>query len=176
MIKVLLAEDTTSVSYVISNILETLANFQVVTVSNGEQAVKAVLQDDDNEIDIVLMDIRMPVVDGIEAIGLLKELRPALPIIAVTAYGDKKTREAARAAGVDDFFVKATTREKYNRLAIKIKRLATPSRVDETQKNTLMALTRRLNKLKERQAQLGLETPVSVLTEIEDLERQIEEL
>lgn len=56
----------------------------VVTAVNGRQAVDACREDD--SIDLVLMDIRMPIMDGLTAAKLIKKMRPNLPIVAQTAY------------------------------------------------------------------------------------------
>jgi DNA-binding NarL/FixJ family response regulator len=56
--------------------------------------------------DVVLMDIRMPVMDGIEATRLLKGLEPAPRVILVSAYEQEALVESGRRAGADLFVVK----------------------------------------------------------------------
>jgi PAS domain S-box-containing protein len=57
---------------------------KVITVTNGRQAVDICRENE--SIDLVLMDIRMPVMDGLTAAKLIKGIRPKLPIVAQTAY------------------------------------------------------------------------------------------
>lgn len=72
-------------------------------VSNGLQAVEAC----QNELfDLILMDIDMPVLDGIEATRNIRVFNSNIPIIAVTAYSDESTRAESIAAGMNDFLAK----------------------------------------------------------------------
>jgi len=58
---------------------------------NGLQALE--ICQTDTEIDLVLMDIKMPIMDGHQAAILIKQLRPELPIIAQTAFALEKEKE-----------------------------------------------------------------------------------
>ncbi|MDO9276903.1 MAG: PAS domain S-box protein [Lutibacter sp.] len=62
-------------------------------------------------IELVLMDIKMPKMDGHEATRLIKEFRPNLPIVAQTAYSTVEDREKAILAGCDDFISKPISKE-----------------------------------------------------------------
>jgi len=55
---------------------------------------------------MVLMDIKMPVMNGFEATRLIKKQRPELPVIAQSAFTSKEEREKARDAGCDSFITK----------------------------------------------------------------------
>ncbi len=81
------------------------AGHQVWTASNGEQALQAVRQ---QQFDLVLMDIQMPVLDGLQACRLLRQEeqatgRPQLPVIALTASVLAEDKHAAMAAGMQGF-------------------------------------------------------------------------
>jgi CheY-like chemotaxis protein len=55
---------------------------------------------------VVLSDINMPGMDGLELLGEIKRLRPDLPVMMVTAYGDEKRRRRAKEHGAADFLTK----------------------------------------------------------------------
>ena len=52
-----------------------------------------------NEIDILLLDIKMPIMDGYEALKIIKTFRPTLPVVAITAYAQETDKEKAIAEG-----------------------------------------------------------------------------
>ena len=98
---VLVAEDNDSNYILMTYILR--GKYQVVRASNGQEAIDAVAG---GGIDLILMDMKMPVMDGLEATRRLKETNPSLPIIALTANVFDSDRDAALAAGCDDFLPK----------------------------------------------------------------------
>ncbi len=71
---------------------------------NGEEAIAVFRQNPD--IDLVLMDLKMNVMNGFEATRQLKQLNPAVPIIAVTAYALPVDKNKAFKAGCDDYITK----------------------------------------------------------------------
>lgn len=106
--KVLIAEDE-DISYIfLSNILKR-ASFDVLRAKNGQEAVD--LCKEQEEINLVLMDINMPVLDGLEATRIIKTFRSDLPVIAVTAYTLNNTELMARDAGCDDYLSKPVQKE-----------------------------------------------------------------
>jgi CheY-like chemotaxis protein len=75
-------------------------------VANGQEALRALR---DLPFDIVLMDVQMPVMDGIEATGRVREFAESvanIPIIGVTAHALKGDRERFIAAGMNDYIEK----------------------------------------------------------------------
>ncbi len=90
----------------------------VLWAKNGEEAVKLALTD--IEIDLVLMDIKMPVMDGFEAARLIKEARSELPIMAVTAYAFAEDRQLCLDAGCDEFITKPIDRKELLNLSYKL--------------------------------------------------------
>ncbi|TAL61999.1 MAG: PAS domain S-box protein, partial [Bacteroidetes bacterium] len=87
--KILIAEDIESNFKLICHFLSG-ANADVIRASNGKEAVEKCLSD--QSIDLVLMDIRMPVMSGYAATELIRLSKPDIPIIAQTAYGDDRER------------------------------------------------------------------------------------
>ncbi|MCF2947549.1 CHASE domain-containing protein [Paraglaciecola aquimarina] len=78
---ILIAEDNEINQLVLSSMLEN-SDATIFIVENGELAVDFIVH---NEVDIILMDIQMPVMGGVEACKLIKAKHPELPIIAITA-------------------------------------------------------------------------------------------
>ena len=105
-LKVLLAEDNPVSARLTSGFLEKRGH-RVHVVENGVAAVQAL---DGETFDVVLMDLEMPEMDGIEATELIRQKearRPyRIPIIALTAYVTAPDRQRAEQAGVDGFLAK----------------------------------------------------------------------
>ena len=99
----LVAEDVYANFQLLEAILKKM-NFRIIHVENGVEAINACRNHP--EIDLVLMDVKMPEMDGYEATGLIKKLRPGLPVIAVTAYALSGDKEKALKAGCDDYISK----------------------------------------------------------------------
>ncbi len=73
-------------------------------VMNGKEAVSFCKENDN--IDLVLMDIQMPGMDGFDASSAIKKIRPNLPIIAQTAHAIDGGREKGLDSGCDEYIVK----------------------------------------------------------------------
>ena len=101
--KILIVEDDWVSSQYLIRFFEE-SNITVIHAVNGEQAVELVKITPD--IDLILMDIKMPVMDGIEAAALIKIIRPELPIIAQTAYAFYDEKQKILSAGFDDYISK----------------------------------------------------------------------
>jgi len=100
---VLVAEDDSSNFELIKTFLR-LTGITVIRAINGKEAVD--LCKIHNEIDLVLMDRRMPVMDGFEATKIIKETNPDIPVIALTAITMSGDKEKALLFGCDDFISK----------------------------------------------------------------------
>jgi signal transduction histidine kinase/CheY-like chemotaxis protein len=99
--KILVAEDIESNFKLIKYFLSR-SNVDIIQATNGQEAVEMCLSD--NDIDMVLMDIKMPVMDGFTAVRLIRNARLTMPIIAQTAYSDD--RDSAIACGCNGFISK----------------------------------------------------------------------
>ena len=100
---ILVAEDEINNFLLIREMLRSGA-LKIIRAENGEQAVEACDQNPD--INLVLMDIKMPVMDGIEAAKIIKSHRPDLPIIAITAYALDTDRRRIIESGFDEYLSK----------------------------------------------------------------------
>ncbi len=99
--KILVAEDIESNFKLIKYFLSR-SNVDIIQATNGKEAVEICLSDRD--IDMVLMDIKMPVMDGFTAVRLIRNAKLTIPIIAQTAYSDD--RDSAIAVGCNGFISK----------------------------------------------------------------------
>jgi CheY-like chemotaxis protein len=81
----------------------------ILHAKDGNEAV-SICRNKKN-IQLVLMDLKMPIMNGYEATKLIKEFRPDLPIIAQTAYSTSIERGKAALFGCDNFISKPITEE-----------------------------------------------------------------
>jgi CheY-like chemotaxis protein len=100
---ILIAEDVESNFLYLKAVLSKL-NATVFWAKNGVEAID--LCTSENAIDLVLMDLQMPEMNGYEATQILKKKYPALPIVAQTAFAMSDDREKAIDAGCDDYLAK----------------------------------------------------------------------
>lgn len=103
-VRVLYVEDAEVIRDTISRLLE-LNGYEVAYAKNGQEGVdKAVSW----QPDVILMDLRMPVMDGFKAIEQIKSdpRTRYIPVFVVSAWSSKKDRTQAKLAGATDFFVK----------------------------------------------------------------------
>jgi DNA-binding NarL/FixJ family response regulator len=83
--------------------------FEVIgSCANGSEAISFCRE---RMPDAIVMDVRMPVLDGIAATREIKRFRPETRIVLLTAYEDNELREAAIDAGADSFLFKGTSGE-----------------------------------------------------------------
>ena len=101
MKRILVAEDNDS-NYILMNYI-LKKHYEYFRARNGQEAVELA---ETEKPDLILMDLKMPVMDGLEATRLIKAKTPDLPIIALTANAFDSDRYAALEAGCDDFLSK----------------------------------------------------------------------
>ena len=106
MSRILVAEDNDSNFILMGYLLK--KHYEVIRAINGIDAVEKVEQ---GGIDMVLMDLKMPEMDGLQATRIIKEKYPDMPIIALTANAFSSDREQAFEAGCDEFLSKPVNSE-----------------------------------------------------------------
>ncbi len=106
---VLVAEDDDLNFFVIEALL-LLENFLVFRAKNGEEAVHYFKTQ--NNISLVLMDIQMPVMDGLTATEEIRKINKNIPIVIQTAFALDKVKEKAFESGCTDFITKPLSAEK----------------------------------------------------------------
>jgi AmiR/NasT family two-component response regulator len=100
--RVLIADDDPIIRLDLKQMLENL-NYQVVAeAGDGQQAVELARE---TKPDVCILDVKMPIMDGIEAVEILTEETVA-PVILLTAYSDKELVDRAKEAGVFAYLVK----------------------------------------------------------------------
>jgi len=112
-LKILIAEDDGNSLELIEYYVRRISK-EILIARNGIQAVEIFRQNPD--IDLILMDIRMPGMDGCEATRQIRLLNPNVVIIAQTAYAIKKDKEDAIAAGCNDYILKPLFSKNLNAL------------------------------------------------------------
>lgn len=110
--RVMIVDDEDTVRKVLRLTL-TKAGYDVVEADHGGKGIEVIGSDDNMlMLDVILCDIRMPKVNGLEAIAFFQQQYPSVPIIVVTGYPDQKMATDLLARGVFDYLVKPVDKEK----------------------------------------------------------------
>ena len=109
---ILLAEDSIDNQRLVSLFVKKLGA-TITIANNGKSALEKALA---GEFDLVLMDMQMPIMDGIEATRLLRQSGYGGPIVALTANAFKEDREHCASAGCNDFLTKPIDRAAFHRV------------------------------------------------------------
>ncbi len=104
---ILIVDDVEVNYYLVTEILEDI-EIELIYAASGNEAINKVLTNE--KIDLVLMDIKMPGMDGYTATREIKKIRPELPIIAQTAYALAGDRQKSIDRGCNDYIAKPITR------------------------------------------------------------------
>lgn len=106
---ILIAEDD-NINYLLFQKIIQSRNYNIIRAVNGLEAVEISLSNPD--IDLVLMDIKMPIMNGFEALEKVKAIRPELFVVAQTAYASSDDEERIIKAGFYGYLTKPINREK----------------------------------------------------------------
>jgi len=126
--KIMVVEDEEDVREAIKLQLES-ANYNVLEAENGEEAIK-LLKSEDNMVNcgLILSDIRMPKVNGLECIAFFREQAPGIPVVVVTGFPDTEMAVDLMSKGVKDYLVKPV--EKAKLLAVVQKMISEGKAID----------------------------------------------
>ena len=109
MIKVLIADDQEIVCEGLKKILQSDPELKVIgTAHNGQQALELI---EHQRPDLVLMDLQMPIMNGVQAIRQLRKTDPDLPVLVLTTYTDDKWLFDAIRAGANGYLLKDRPRQ-----------------------------------------------------------------
>ena len=106
---ILIAEDDNINFLLLKKILQ-LRNYTILRANNGQEAVDICAVNKD--IDLVFMDVKMPVMNGLDAFAIIKETNPDLIVIAQTAYSSAEDQEMILNLGFKNYITKPLKREK----------------------------------------------------------------
>jgi len=107
-LKILIAEDDKISSVLLGKVVRNFSK-EVIIVKNGIEAVEACC--DNPDIDLILMDIKMPLMDGYEATRLIRKFNPGVMIIAQSAFALTGDQEKAIEVGCNDYLTKPIIRK-----------------------------------------------------------------
>ena len=106
--RILVVDDEPNMLRLLKTILMDKTGYEVTTTNNPLEVSK-LLQE--SHYDLVVTDLKMPLVDGIDLIGIVKNIDATMPIIVITAYGTIETAEEAIQKGAYDFITKPFRKE-----------------------------------------------------------------
>lgn len=102
-VKILIAEDEEVNLIFFEELLEE-TGIEMIVASDGKSTVEKALEIDN--ISLILMDIKMPIMNGLDATRKIKTKKPNIPIIAQTAYAMEDEKQHCLEAGCDDYIAK----------------------------------------------------------------------
>lgn len=104
--KVLIAEDSSVIQNIAKKVL-TFQNFDIVSAKNGKEVLKLL---EDDTFDVILMDINMPKMNGMDCSKAIRELedesKANIPIIAITGNAQNYTMDEFKAVGINEYMPK----------------------------------------------------------------------
>ena len=101
-VRVLLVEDDEDNRELMAEVLES-AGYQVVTAGTGAEGLRTLAE---SSVDVVVTDVGMPGMGGLEVARAAKEIAPRVPVIVVTGYAEREDIASARGREVDAVLVK----------------------------------------------------------------------
>jgi DNA-binding NtrC family response regulator len=101
--RILVVDDELDMLMLLRMMIEDSTDYEVETTNNASEALKIVTEKD---INLVISDLKMPGLDGMELFDELKEIRSDIPVIIITAYGSLEIADEAMKKGVADFITK----------------------------------------------------------------------
>jgi DNA-binding NtrC family response regulator len=132
---IMIIDDEVDMLMLLRMIIEDNTEYTVETTNNPSEALKLL---SDGKYDLVISDLKMPGIDGLELHDRLREVDAEVPVIIITAYGSMEAADEALRKGISDFITKPFKKE---RILFTIRRTLELSRLQKEN----AALQRRLN-------------------------------
>jgi DNA-binding NtrC family response regulator len=116
--RLLIAEDEDTLSYFLRQSLEdSTPSFRVEVVGGGDEALKRVVAD---QFDLMIVDLRLPDMDGLSLIKAVRQFDPFMKVIVMTAYGSAETEKEIRKLGIHGFVTKPFVVEEMKRMITRV--------------------------------------------------------
>jgi response regulator of citrate/malate metabolism len=116
---ILIVEDDPMVAHIHKHYLDELKDFEIVNViDNGLDAYEFIKMNED-KIDLVILDVHMPKLNGLDLLKRLREEGSKISIIPITAINDNQTISEFLNLGIVDYLVKPFTQERFNQAVMK---------------------------------------------------------
>jgi two-component system response regulator (stage 0 sporulation protein F) len=116
--KLLIAEDEDTLSYFLRQSLEdSTPSFRVEVVGAGDEALKKVVA---GHFDLMVVDLRLPVMDGLSLIKAVRQFDPFIKVIVMTAYGSPEMEKEVRKLGIHGFVTKPFVVEDMKRMITRV--------------------------------------------------------
>lgn len=101
--KILVIDDEMDMLMMLRMLIEENTGYSVETTNNPSEGLKRLSEE---PFDLVITDLKMPAMDGLELFLELKKTAPTLPVIIITAYGSQEVADEAIREGITDFITK----------------------------------------------------------------------
>jgi DNA-binding NtrC family response regulator len=101
--RILIIDDEVDMLSLLRMIIENNTNYDVETTNSPTEGIKLLKEE---HYDLVITDLKMPGLDGLEVFDVFQEIRPEVPVIIITAYGSAETADEALKKGVAEFITK----------------------------------------------------------------------
>ncbi len=109
--KILVVDDEASVRETIRLQLKSTGH-EIIEAEDGRQAISLLGTDNSSGIGVIICDVRMPNINGIEAVEFFRGEHPSIPVIVLTGYPDIKLAVDFMAKGIFDYIVKPVEKER----------------------------------------------------------------
>ena len=109
--KILVVDDEAEIRKTIRLQLES-TDYEIIEAEDGEKGIQALNNENVLEVDAIICDVRMPKVNGIEAVAYFREQYPSIPVIVLTGYPDVQLATDFLKEGVVDYLVKPVEKDK----------------------------------------------------------------
>ncbi len=106
---ILIVDDNANLCSIMALILKSY-DYTITTAGNGQEAVDKVRE---QPFDVILMDIKMPVMGGVESLQIIKEMRPEAVVVMMTAYAREDIVQEAMQKGAYDIYDKPVDIDKF---------------------------------------------------------------